>query len=66
MFALISNHAFVDGNKRIGVFTMLIILKLNGITIKYTQPELITLGLSAASSQIEYNDILEWIYAHQV
>lgn len=66
MYALVSNHAFVDGNKRIGVFAMLIILKLNGIAIKYTQPELIALGLSTASSQIEYNDILEWIYVHQV
>ena len=36
MFALVSNHAFVDGNKRIGVFVMLTTLRLNGITLHYT------------------------------
>lgn len=33
MFALVSNHAFVDGNKRIGVLVMLITLQLNQIGI---------------------------------
>ncbi|MEE1239753.1 MAG: type II toxin-antitoxin system death-on-curing family toxin [Acutalibacteraceae bacterium] len=36
MFSLTNNHAFVDGNKRIGVFTMLMALQLNNIKIKYT------------------------------
>lgn len=31
MYALTNNHAFVDGNKRIGVFVMLITLKLNSV-----------------------------------
>ena len=29
-YALISNHAFVDGNKRIGVYVMLSFLEMNG------------------------------------
>jgi len=29
MFSLTNNHEFVDGNKRIGVFTMLMTLQLN-------------------------------------
>ena len=32
-FSLISNHAFVDGNKRIGIYIMLSFLELNGIRI---------------------------------
>lgn len=32
-YSLISNHPFVDGNKRIGVHTMLTFLSLNGIKI---------------------------------
>ena len=34
MFALTNNHAFVDGNKRIGVFVMLMTLQLNNVKIK--------------------------------
>lgn len=65
MFALVSNHAFVDGNKRIGVFVMLMTLKLNGVLIRYTQSELIELGLSTASGKAKYEDILSWIQNHQ-
>ena len=31
-YTLISNHAFVDGNKRIGMHIMLMFLEVNGIT----------------------------------
>ena len=30
-YVLISNHAFVDGNKRIGMYVMLAFLEMNGI-----------------------------------
>ncbi len=66
MFALVSNHAFVDGNKRIGVFVMLMTLKLNNIEIKYSQAELISLGLSVAAGQTDYSDILNWINNHEI
>ena len=65
VYALVSNHAFVDGNKRIGVFVMLMTLKLNGIVIRYTQSELIELGLSTASGKAKYEDILTWIQNHR-
>lgn len=44
-YGLISNHAFVDGNKRIGVMAMLLTLRLNHVRLQYTQAELIALGL---------------------
>lgn len=31
---LVSNHAFVDGNKRIGMYVLLTFLEVNGITIR--------------------------------
>lgn len=65
MYALVSNHAFVDGNKRIGVFVMLMTLKLNGIMIHYTQAELIELGLSTAAGNAKYEDIQTWIQNHR-
>ncbi|MCQ2449782.1 MAG: type II toxin-antitoxin system death-on-curing family toxin [Clostridia bacterium] len=66
MFALTNNHAFVDGNKRIGVFTMLMTLQLNGIGLSYSQQELIRLGLDVASGQLEYSEILDWILKHKI
>ncbi len=64
MFSLTNNHAFVDGNKRIGVFTMLMTLQLNNIKIQYTQSELISLSLSVAAGKIGYERILFWIKEH--
>lgn len=65
MFALTSNHAFIDGNKRIGVFTMLITLELNDISLKFSQEELIELGLSVADGSWNYDKILDWIKKHK-
>ena len=65
MFSLTNNHAFLDGNKRIGVLVMLMTLKLNGIEISYTQKELIELGLSVADSSCDYDGILNWIISHK-
>lgn len=63
-YALTNNHAFVDGNKRIGVFVMLMTLTLNDVKIHYTQQELVTLGLSIANGSTGYDDILRWIQTH--
>lgn len=62
--SIISNHPFVDGNKRTGIHVMLIFLELNGIEIQYTQDELIELGLGIASGQLSSDDILNWLIEH--
>ena len=64
-FSLVNNHPFVDGNKRIGVHTMLVFLALNGVELMYTQTELISFGLSVADGSMSYEQILRWIMAHQ-
>ena len=66
MFSLTNNHAFVDGNKRIGVLTMLMTLQLNNVKIKYTQTELISLGLSVADGKTKYTEILDWIMERKI
>lgn len=42
---LIKNHSFFDGNKRIGIYAMLVFLELNGMEIECSEEELIALGL---------------------
>lgn len=65
-FSLISNHPFVDGNKRIGCHAMLMFLVLNGIDIDYSEDELVSLGFGIADNSIEYEDILQWIHDHKI
>jgi death-on-curing protein len=50
--------------KRAAITSMLVILRMNGIAISYTQQELVTLGLGIAGSSIDYVDIVAWIKAH--
>ena len=64
MYALVNNHAFVDGNKRIGVLVMLTTLRLNSVELKFTQTELIELGLQTASGKADYEQVLEFIKSH--
>ncbi len=63
-YALISNHAFVDGNKRIGVYIMLTFLEMNGIHIDATNEDIIHIGLSVADGSMRYDDLLEWVRQH--
>ena len=65
-YSLISNHAFVDGNKRIGVYVMLSFLELNGIHIEATDEDVVSLGLGVADGSMEQKDILDWIHKHKM
>ena len=65
-YSLISNHAFVDGNKRIGVYVMLSFLELNGIHIEATDKDVVSLGLGVADGSMEQKDILDWIHKHKI
>ena len=60
-YSLINNHAFNDGNKRIGILAMLTFLELNGIVIDCSDDELVNLGLNIASGKFTQKDILNWI-----
>lgn len=61
---LISNHAFVDGNKRIGVYLMLTFLEVNGIHIQADDDELVCLGMATAKNEMGYETLLSWISDH--
>ena len=64
-YTLISNHAFVDGNKRIGVYVMLSFLEMNGIRIRCTDEELVCIGLSVADGTMGYEELLQWVADHR-
>lgn len=64
-FGLIKNHAFIDGNKRIGAHAMLVFLALNRISLCYTQEELIQIILQVAAGEADFQALLAWVIEHQ-
>ena len=65
-YTLISNHAFVDGNKRIGMYIMLIFLEVNGIRVDSTNDDVARVGLAVADGSMDYEDLLSWVKQHAV
>jgi death-on-curing protein len=62
--ALIQNHPFIDGNKRIGHAAMEVFLVINGYEIDasvYEQEELI---LCVASGKLSRQDLIDWVENH--
>jgi death-on-curing protein len=64
-YAICNNHPFVDGNKRTAIASMLVTLRMNDVTMLFTQQELVVLGLGIADGSIDYEGIVEWLAAHQ-
>ena len=64
-YNLISNHAFVDGNKRIGIYVMLTFLEVNGIHMDCTNEDVIHAGLSVAEGSMDYDGLLAWVREHR-
>ena len=64
-YSIINNHPFVDGNKRMGIYIMLVLLEYNDVKIEYSQKELINLGIGIASGDLKQKDILKWINEHK-
>jgi death on curing protein len=65
-YTLISDHAFVDGNKRIGIYVMLTFLEVNGIRMEYTDEEIVKIGLAVADGSMGYDELLAWVQSHRV
>lgn len=61
---LTQNHPFIDGNKRIGAHAMLVTLKLNGISLSFTQQELSDMFLRLAASEISFTELNAWVHLH--
>lgn len=63
-YGLIKNHIFLDGNKRIGIYVMLVFLEMNGTAVECSDEELVALGLGIAAGEFGYEDIVSWIVRH--
>ncbi len=65
-YSLISNHAFIDGNKRIGMLVMFVFLEINGVRLNPTNEEFARVGLAVASGEMEYDNLLLWVQENKI
>ena len=58
-FGLVKNHGFVDGNKRVAIHAMEVYLEVNNCTLKFSQKELIDIGMDLAESKLTAKELSE-------
>ena len=65
-YSLVQNHAFVDGNKRIGHAAMEVLLVVNGFELDADVDEQERVIFSVASSQTSRDELIAWVESHVV
>lgn len=63
-YSLIMNHAFHDGNKRIGALAMITVLRLNGIKFSVSDRELSDEVFAVASGRVRGEEFCRWVKEH--
>jgi death-on-curing protein len=63
-FSLNSNHAFIDGNKRIAMHMLAVFLRFHDVSYKPVNAEVIRVGFSVASGEMSYELLLDWVKAN--
>jgi death-on-curing protein len=63
-FHLCQAHAFVDGNKRIAAIACELFLKDNGLTLGFTNEEIVQTFLKIASSEMTRDELETLLRAH--
>lgn len=64
--SVVSNHPFVDGNKRTSYVLMRLILLENGLDIKADEDDKYDFVIRAASGKLSFDEIKVWIAQHQI
>ena len=64
MHSLVSNHPFVDGNKRIAVAAAELFLAINGYRLSASDDDLETFTLAAAEGSLEAAEMRIWFQQH--
>ncbi len=63
-YGLAANHAFVDGNKRIGALMTQLLLKWNGYSLHLQPGELADMFIAIAAGEAQEQELLSWIREH--
>ncbi len=64
LFHLVQGHAFVDGNKRIGLMTMLVFLGVNSLSLQATSDQLVDLVAGVATRRVSKAEVAVFVQQH--
>lgn len=62
--SLVLNHAFIDGNKRVGFEAMRLMLRINGHDVRAGVSEKFNFVMAIANKEIDEHRIAEWLKKH--
>lgn len=62
--SLISNHPFVDGNKRTAYVLMRLVLLENGLSLQAEENEKYEFVIRTSKGEIKFQEIREWLTKH--
>ena len=62
--SLVNNHPFVDGNKRTGITSAAMFLRINGFRIICLQEELEAITMRVATEHPEVTELADWLREH--
>ncbi len=62
--ALIHAHPFSDGNKRIALVALDLLLSVNGYTLTADNDAMFAMIMALAQRHLDRDAVLEWVHAH--
>ena len=65
-YAIVRDHPFVDGNKRVAFSVMYVFLEMNGYLLESTEVEVVDVMLRLAAGKLEEMDLADWVRKNSV
>ena len=59
--SLLTNHPFVDGNKRVALVTTGVFLELNGFRLTAPEPDTVLAILALVKGEMKVEDFADWL-----
>jgi death-on-curing protein len=63
-FALVRNHPFIDGNKRVGFIVAVVFLELNGYRFRASEADAAVQTLALAAGELSEVEYAAWLKAN--
>lgn len=62
--AIVKNHPFIDGNKRVALMVMYVFLEINGYRLDASEVEAVGVMLRLAAGELEEKGLSQWLKAN--
>ena len=63
-YALVKNHGFVDGNKRVAAHALIVFLRVNGFDLRASDDELFQVTMDTAAGNFSASQLEIWLPNH--